>query len=270
MIKKSYLLYITLLLLVMVNLNGEITLPGPGTANVPGFRVFQRNTNITRDMSYKDITVAEYLTDPLIMYTSLWGCIGLSYAAWEKEGMWEDFPAYPISSGVEFKDRISLPPFTADRYDQVTRPFSGYDEATFHRNSYGDVVNVLKGTVIAKNVIEPFYFTGLVLYMSSKNYHPVAIVTQIVVLSLLYEFTIRPFFMYTSFEQLIKNPAVAIVLGFFLDELATFLLTTPYRGLHVLAYILNPFKLLPTARVRPLLIFKPYRQAVSLEAVVRL
>lgn len=270
MIKKSYLIYLVLLFITLVNLNGEIILPGPGSSTVPGFKVFQRNINISRDMSYKKITVAEYLTDPLIMYTSLWGCIGLSYALWEKNPHWEHFPASPVTSSDQFAQRLTIPPFSNDRYDLATRPLAGYESHNFHRNSYGDVVTVLKGNVIAKNFMEPFYFTGLVLYMSAKNYHPAIIITEIVLLSILYEFTIRPFFMYTSFEQLLKNPAVALVLGFFLDELATFLLTTPYTGLHVLAYILNPFKLLPTARVRPLVIFQPYRQAVSLEAVVRL
>jgi hypothetical protein len=94
-------------------------------------------------------------------------------------------------------------------------------------------------------------------------------ITEIVLLSVLYEFTIRPFYLNASFEQLIKNPCIAVTVAILFDELSSFLLTTPFKGLHVLAYFLNPFNALPNSRIHPMLFFDPYRNRVSLEGVIK-
>ena len=106
--------------------------------------------------------------------------------------------------------------------------------------------------------------------MRAKNYHPAIMITEIILLSLLYEITIRPFYLNSSFEQLFKNPGISILFSILLDELSTFLLTTPYIGLHVFAYILNPFNALPNSRIHPMLFFDPYRKTVNIQTIIGL
>ncbi|MCG8573012.1 MAG: hypothetical protein MJB14_23010 [Spirochaetes bacterium] len=222
-------------------------------------------------MDYKKITPWEYALDPFIMYSTLWGCAGFSYILYNYE--YQDNQLYhqynligPITSGEDYLRRIRVKPFSLDGEDYVTRDRTENITDTTTKNN----VAFLKATVYAKNIIEPIYFTQYVLFMRSKNYHPALVITETILLSVLYELTIRPFLMPFSFEQLIKNPSVALLIGIFLDEISTFLLTTPYKALHVLAYILNPYKLLPTSRVRPLLMFKPYRKALSIETIIKM
>lgn len=239
----------------------EITTPTPADINIPSYKLFLKNIDFSRKFSYKKITIAEYITDPFIMYVSLWGCIGFTTLMWETNPGYEENTVSFVRSGAEYLERINIQPFSNDRQDLVMKPWPDSDNYQF---------SIFKGNVYAKNILEPAYFTQFVLYLRSKDYHPALVITELLLLSVCYEFTVRPFFLNLSFEQLIKNPAAAIVIGLFLDEISTFLLTTPYVGLHVLAYILNPYKLLPTARIRPLFIFKPYRKAVSLETIIKL
>ena len=134
-----------------------------------------------------------------------------------------------------------MEPFATGRIDPITKVWN--NTITFRTDIY------------AKNIVEPIYFTYLSLYLRAKNYHPAIMITEIVLLSLLYEITIRPFYMNSSFEQLLKNPGVSIIVGILFDELSTYLLTTPYTGLHVLAYFLNPFNALPNFKSSPDAVF---------------
>ncbi len=244
----------------------SVTLQKPDQINIPSLKYFKKNREIIRPLKYKKITVAEYLTDPLIMYASLWGCFGITLPLWETnsginpghENYWEPYSGRGFNKfGTKnntFIDRLKFEPFATGRMEPITKKYGGY--TTFRNDIY------------AKNIIEPIFFIYLGLYMRSKNYHPAIMVTEIILLSLLYEITIRPFYMNSSFEQLLKNPGVSILFAILIDELSTFLLTTPHIGLHVFAYILNPLNALPTSRVHPMLFFDPYRKTVNIETII--
>jgi hypothetical protein len=224
--------------------------------SIPSYRFFSENTEFTKGLHYKKITVAEYVTDPIIMYASLWGCLGLTYPLY----MGNDDFAF-VQSGDAFAGRMKMEPFASGRINPVTTTIT---------DSNGNIITVLKNDFYAKNRIEPIYFTELTLYLRSKNYHPALIIGEIFSLAFMYEFTIRPFFMPANFEQLIKNPIIGLVSGILIDELSTFLLSTPYIGLHVLAYILNPFNALPVSRVHPLLIFSIFQKEASISGIIKL
>jgi len=249
--------------------------------NIPSFKFFNANKEFIRDFKYRKITVAEYLTDPIILYASLWGCFGLTLPLWETnagldksdKNYWEYYDKRGFDKLVDnedikfnstlnmhvdesFVNRMKMEPFASGRIDPITKVWN--NGIAFRNDIY------------AKNVIEPIYFTYLTLYMRSKNYHPAIMIAEIMLLSCLYEFTIRPFYLNASFEQLLKNPGISIIVGILFDELSTYLLSTPYKGLHVLAYILNPFNSLPTARVHPMLFFDPYRKTASIEAIIKM
>lgn len=248
--------------------------------SLPSKASFLRNAEFTRSFRFKKITVAEYITDPLILYTTLWGCFAITLPVWEKnyglkegdQNYWKPdsyrgFDYFAKDPKSVFITRVTPEPFGANHYniDTVDTRTLRIDPITKEVNG----VTVLRNDFYAKNIIEPIYFTYLALYLRSKNYHPAIFVAEMILLSVLYEFTVRPFYMNASLEQLLKNPAVAVVFAILLDELSTFLLTTPYKGLHILAYFLNPFNALPNARVHPLLFFDPYKKAPSLEAVIK-
>ena len=163
-----------------------------------------------------------------------------------------------------------MEPFTSGKVESITKPLLDKDGNVVVDKTTKNVIQVLKGQFYAKNIVEPLYFTYMAMYLRSKNYHPAIMITELFLFSLLYEFTIRPLFLNSSFEQLLKNPSVGIVLGILLDELSTFLLSTPFLGLHVLAYIINPFNALPIARIKPMLFFDPYKSNISVEAIIKL
>ena len=246
----------------------SILLDSPNDLSIPSSKYFKRNKEIIGVFKYKKITIAEYLTDPLIMYASLWGCFGLTIPLWERnegiskndENYWESdnhrgFDKL-VTNNSAFGDRLKMEPFASGRIDPITKR---WNDMTVFRND-----------IYAKNIIEPVFFVYLGLYLRAKNYHPAIMITEIILLSLLYEFTIRPFYLMSSFEQFLKNPAIGIVFGILLDELSTFLLSTPYKGLHVLAYLFNPFNALPNSRIHPMLFFDPYRKTANIEAIIKL
>lgn len=248
--------------------------------NLPSKNSFLKNSEFIKDFKYKKITIAEYLTDPLILYTGLWGCFSITLPLWETnkglsekdENYWEPynyrgfeyFSSDPLNV---YLLRITPEPFGVNHYG-----LRNVDPRTIRIDPITKEVNgitVLRNDFYVKNLIEPLYFTFLALYLKAKNYHPAILIAEIVILSLCYEFTIRPFYLNSSLEQLIKNPAIGVVLAILLDEISTYLLTTPYKILHIIAYLLNPFNALPTARVHTLLFFDPYKKAPSLEAVIK-
>ena len=231
----------------------------------PDINSFLRNQELIRDIKYKKITIAEYITDPLILYGSLWCSFAITLP------MWETFPSFihGENAGNMFVNRLKLEPFTSGRIEPVTKPLLDMNGKPI-RDSNGDIIIVMTGDFWAKNTIEPLFFTFGTLYLRSKNYHPAIMITEIILLSLVNEFLVRPFFMNSSFEQLFKNPGIGLIVGVLLDELSTFLLTTPYIGLHILAYILNPFNALPNSRVKPLLIFNNYKESLSIEAIIKM
>jgi len=261
------ILYLTLILFfinfasftsIVVNLSDPIS--------IPSFTNFNYNSDFIKNLHQKKITPAEYITDPLIMYSSLWGCMAITLPLWEFPSAQfiqaQKFDPFDKTSWINwgFINRMKMEPFATGRIDPITKPIkiNGVD------------ANTVKNDFFAKNLIEPFFFTELALYMRSKNYHPALMIGEIITLSLMYEFTIRPFFLNSSFEQLLKNPAVGLIAGIFIDELSTFLLTTPYIGLHILAYILNPFNALPTSRVHSLLLFNAFQKEAAIETVIKL
>jgi hypothetical protein len=225
-------------------------------AFIPPYRFFNANKEFVVSLHDKKITPQEYVTDPLILYASLWGCLGTTLNLW-----WET-PSESFNqnssnfSGSVFANRMKMEPFATGRIDSITKVVDGRI--------------ILKNDFYAKNLIEPFFFIQSALYLRSKNYHPAIMIAEVFTLSLLYEFTVKPFFINSSFEQLLKNPGAGIIFGILLDEISSYLMTTPYMGLHVLAYILNPFNALPTSRVHPLLFFDPYKKAASLETLIKL
>lgn len=272
---KLKYLYVFLIILTSLESYSSIVIYPVSDLNIPSKNSFSLNTKYVRPFKLKGLTVAEYITDPLIMYASLWGCLGLTITLWETNGsVWEpdgergfnklyDKPYYHIidqNSGYmaddTFVDRMKMEPFASGRIDPITKVYNSN--------------TVFRGDIYAKNIIEPIYFTYLALYMRAKSYHPAIMITELILLSLLYEFTIRPFYLDSSFEQFIKNPAIAITVGLLFGELSDLLLSTPYVGLHVLGYILNPFNALPNSRIHPMLFFEPYRQRIKIEAVITL
>ncbi len=246
-----------------IDIHPGIVLSNIRDLDIPSKSSFSRNSQFIKPFKLKEITIAEYLTDPLILYASLWGCFGLTLPFWEtnpEETSWKNdakrgFDKLLLNKYV-FADRLKMEPFVSGRVDPVTKVVNGE--------------TVFRGDIFVKNIMEPMYFIYLTLYLRSKNYHPAIMVSEVILLSLLYELTIRPLFQNASFEQLLKNPAVGLVCGILLDELSTFLLTTPYIALHVLAYIFNPFNSLPNSRIHPLLIFDPFNRQVDIGAVLKL
>ncbi len=280
MIKKTVLF--VFFLFYAINLSFPSPLLSPSiNMNIPSKNSFRLNTQFIRPFHVKKITVAEYLTDPLILYAGLWGCFALTLPLWETnaglrsgdENYWEPdsyrgFYAFGRDPQSIYITRITLEPFGANheslptiidsrtvRSDPITKQWNG--------------IAVFRSDFYAKNIIEPLYYTYLALYLRAKNYHPAIMVTEIILLSVLYELTVRPFFMNGSIEQLFKNPAIGLVLAILLDEISNFLMSTPYIGLHVLAYILNPFNALPNARIHPMIFFDPYKKAASLETIIK-
>lgn len=256
-------LKIIILLLFLIHTAGSASIVVKQSApiRVPPYRFFKEGFEVSRPLKFKQITPAEYVTDPMILYGFLWGSFGTTYA------LWEDSPVFADSPGT-FLNRFKMEPFATGRVDPFTKPV--LDESG--RQTYDELGNAkytLRGDVYAKNLIEPFFFIQMGLYLRSKNYHPALLISEMFIMSMLYEFTVRSFFMSSSFEQLLKNPAVGLVFAILLDELSLFLLSTPFIGLHVLGYILNPFNALPVSRVHPMIFFDPYRQAATLETVIK-
>ena len=266
--RKKIFIIILFLLIIISYCFSSIVLQKSEKINIPSLKYFKKNRELIRPLRLKKITIAEYLTDPLIMYTSLWGCFGLTLPLWETnsglnpgdENYWEPYSNRGFNKLITDQDifinRLKFEPFATGKIEPITKKVGAN--------------TVFRGDIYAKNIIEPIYFIYLGLYMRAKNYHPAIMITEIILLSLLYEVTIRPFYMSASFEQFLKNPGISILFSILLDELSTFLLTTPYIGLHVFAYILNPFNALPNARIHPMLFFDPYRKTVNIEAIIGL
>lgn len=232
---------------------------------LPDYKTFKSNTEFSKPLKLKKITAVEYATDPLILYASLWLCFAVTYPVWENTPQFIS----GANAGATFANRLKMEPFASGRIDPVTKPLSDAN-GEIVRYDNGAPVTVLVGDMYAKNLIEPFFFSSMALYLRSKNYHPALMILEIFLTSALYEFTVRPFFMNSSFEQFLKNPGIAVVAAVVFDEISTYLLSTPYTGLHILGYILNPFNALPTARVHPLLFFDPYRKSAYLETIITL
>ncbi|HNZ28034.1 MAG TPA: hypothetical protein PLG34_13165 [Spirochaetota bacterium] len=232
---------------------------------LPDYKTFKSNTEFSKPLKLKKITAAEYATDPLILYANLWLCFAVTYPVWENTPQFISGD----NAGTTFVNRLKMEPFASGRIDPVTKPLSDAN-GEIVRYDNGAPVTVLVGDMYAKNLIEPFFFSSMALYLRSKNYHPALMILEIFLTSALYEFTVRPFFMNSSFEQFLKNPGIAVVAAVIFDEISAYLLSTPYIGLHILGYILNPFNALPTARVHPLLFFDPYRKSAYLETIITL
>ncbi len=231
------------------------------TINNPSMKAIRSNREAYLQLKYKRLTAFDYVFDPFFLYANLWVTFAATIPLWETNKI-----SFAENSD-QFADRMKMEPFATGRVDPVTKPLTDSNGNVQH-DDFGNPIIVFTNDVYAKNIVEPILFTQATLYLMAKGYNIGIIIAEVIGMSFLYEFTIRPFFMNSSFEQLIKNPAISLIVGTLFDEIATFLLTTPYTPLHVLAYILNPFKALPTSRVRPLVIFTPYKEAVAIEAVV--
>lgn len=255
MIRKINLILIVILMPVW--LCAVPALPFSQITNTPDRRDFRINANLTSSKGYKPISAWEYPVDFLILYSSLWLTAGITAP------MWNDGVSLPADSDT-FKNRLMMEPFNT-RTENV---FSVWYDASGEKikDVNGDDIYVPNGSFYAKNIVEPIMFTYMALYMRSKNYNIALMIGELFTLSILYEFTVRPLFRVSSFEQLLKNPAVGVLSGILLDEIATYLLTTPNVGLHALAYILNPFKALPTSRVHGLIFLQPYTASVTIAA----
>lgn len=265
---KKVFFSLLLLFLIISYCFSSIALQKSEKINIPSLKYFKKNRELIRPLKFKKITVAEYLTDPLIMYISLWGCFGLTLPLWEtnsglnpgEENYWEPYSSRGFDKFTTDKNiymnRLKFEPFATGRIEPITKKVGPN--------------TVFRTDIYAKNIIEPVYFIYLGLYMRAKNYHPAIMISEIIILSLLYEITIRPFYLNSNFEQLLKNPGISILFSILLDELSTFLLTTPFIGLHIFAYILNPFNALPNSRIHPMLFFDPYRKTVNIEAIIGL
>lgn len=261
---NGFLIFIILIISQNFYLYSSPALNSSESLNIPSLNTFTVNKEIVRPFKNRQITVAEYITDPIILYISLWGCFGITLPLWETssaETGWKPddergFNRLRTYGGDVFLSRLKLEPFATGRVEPVTKVWNG--STVFRKDMY------------AKNIIEPIYFSYIGLYLRAKDYHPAIMITEIVLLSFLYEFTIRPFYTNSSFEQLLKNPGISILFSIMFDELSTFLLTTPYKGLHVLAYILNPFNALPNSRIHPMLFFDPYRKTANIEAIIKI
>ena len=224
-------------------------------------RTIRANREAYISLKYKKLTPFDYVFDPFFLYTNLWVTFAATIPLWEINKI--DF----VKNGDQFAQRFQMEPFATGRVDPITKPLTDSNGKAQY-DTFGNPIVVFNRDIYAKNIIEPTFFTQATLYLMAKNYHIGIIIGEVIGLSFLYEFTLRPLFMNSSFEQLIKNPVISLAAGILLDELSTFLLTTPYIPLHVLAYIFNPFKALPTSRVRSLVIFTPYKEAVSIESVI--
>ncbi len=243
--------------------------PIVGTDNIiPPYKYFRSAGDALNDMKYKQVTIAEYFTDPLITYGMLWGCFGITYNLWERIGDDADYINFVGNSSDNylFADRLKMEPFTPAKNQNLTKYLTDLN-GNLILDSYGNPITVLNNDFYIKNIIEPVCFIEIALYLRSKGYHPILIIGELFTLSILYEFTVRALFMDTSFEQLIKNPAVGALFGLLIDEFSNYLLSTPYMGFHVLGYILNPFKLLPVKRIYPMLFLSPHKPAVTLEVI---
>lgn len=265
--KIKFFIVCLVLISFISNSYSSVLLQNVEKINIPSLKYFKKNRELIRPMKLKKITIAEYITDPIILYASLWGCFGITLPLWETnngitrgdENYWEPYSArgfdeFSKNPGNTFINRLKIEPFGTGRIEPITKKVG---QNTFFRND-----------IYAKNLIEPTYFIYLGLYLRSKNYHPAIMITEIILLSVLYELTIRPFYLNASFEQLLKNPGISILFSVLLDELSTFLLTTPYIGLHVLAYFFNPFNALPNSRIHPMLFFDPFHKTVGIEGII--
>ncbi len=214
--------------------------------------------------SMRNLNYADYITDSILLYGLLWLNIGYNIPL-----RGESISFTTDQTGVQFTERFLVEPFAKDRKEIV---FDTINDSSGNSvlDMYGAPMLFPNGAFYAKNVIEPFAFYSYGLYLRAKNYHPALYIGMMFSLSVLYEFTVRPFFMEASFEQLFKNPIVGVTASIVFDELSSYLLTTPYLAAHVFAYILNPFKLLPTARIKPLLFFDYYKQSASLQIILEL
>ncbi|HBD93566.1 MAG: hypothetical protein A2015_02480 [Spirochaetes bacterium GWF1_31_7] len=222
------------------------------------------NSKYLLENSMRDLNYADYITDSLLLYGLLWLNIGYNLPF-----RGDSISLITDQTGAQFTERLLLEPFANDRKEVVFDTINDSSGNTI-LDTYGAPMLFPNGAFYAKNVIEPFAFYSYGLYLRAKNYHPALYIGMMFSLSVLYEFTVRPFFMEASFEQLFKNPIAGITASIIFDELSSYLLTTPYLAAHVFAYILNPFKLLPTARVKPLLFFDYYKQSASLQVILEL
>lgn len=253
--KVIFIAIITLLLPVW--LCAVPALPFSQIRNTPEMRDLAINNNLISDEGYKPIMPWEYPVDFLILYSGLWLTAGITAP------MWDTGVSLP-SANDSFADRLMMEPFNTRKENVFSVWYDASGEKV--RDFNNDEMYVPNGTFYAKNIVEPLMFTYMALYLRSKNYNIALMIGEIFTLSILYEFTVRPVFRVSSFEQLLKNPAVGILAGILIDEIATYLLTTPNIGLHALAYILNPFKALPTSRVHGLIFLQPYTAAVTIAA----
>ena len=250
--KYKTIFVIVILLINSFSVFSSVKSYGYTTAYFPNYKSFEHSFQIAKPLKLRKITIAEYITDPLILYVSLLALFGIT------SGVWEEKPKIieGKNAGDTFINRLKMEPFATGRIDPIMKEWNG--SAVFTNDIY------------VKNIIEPAYFSYMGLYLRSKNYHPAILIAEMFMLSLLYEFTIKPFFRDSSFEQLLKNPSASVLVAILFDEISTYLLSTPYLGLHILAYILNPFNALPTARIHSLLMFDPFKKSASIEAIINL
>ena len=253
--RKIFFIFITIL--IPIWLCSVPALPISQMKNTPDMRDFNINSNLTSSKGYKPISAWEYPVDFLVLYSSLWLTAGITAP------MWDGGVTLPSESDT-FADRLMMEPFNTRKENVFSVWYDSNGEKV--RDFNDDEMYVPNGTFYAKNIVEPLIFTYMALYLRSKNYNIALMIGEIFTLSILYEFTVRPVFKVSSFEQLLKNPAVGVLAGIVLDEIATYLLTTPNVGLHALAYILNPFKALPTSRVHGLIFLQPHTAAVTIAA----
>ena len=259
---KKIILFIFLFLLIAISPSfSAVVNKNLDTVKSLSMRSIRANREAYISLKYKKLTVFDYVFDPFFLYANLWITFTVTVPLWETNRI--SF----VKSGEQFTERFQIEPFATGRIDPVTKPLTDSNGDVKH-DIFGNPIVVFTGDIYAKNIIEPIFFSQATLYLMAKNYNIGIIIGEVIALSFIYEFTLRPLFMKASFEQLLKNPAISLVAGILLDELSTFLLTTPYIPLHVLAYILNPFKALPNSRIRPLVVFKPYKEAVSIESVI--
>ncbi len=254
---RKIIFFIISIFLLPVWLCAVPALPFSQIRNTPDMRDLNTNSNLISEKGYKPIMAWEYPVDFLILYSGLWLTAGITAP------MWDTGVSLPSANNT-FADRLMMEPFNTRKENVFSVWYNSKGEKI--RDFNDDAIYVPNGSFYAKNVIEPLMFTYMALYLRSKNYNIALMIGEIFTLSILYEFTVRPVFKVSSFEQLLKNPAVGILAGILFDEIATYLLTTPNVGLHVLAYILNPFKALPTSRIHGLIFLQPYTAAVTIAA----
>lgn len=266
----------------IININSsQITKIDDNNIDIPDYNSFIKNSDLSKPFLMKKVTVYEYITDPLILYSSMWLCFGITLPFWEQYKVKYDINRISFitdtydngnliySAGNQYADRIRMEPFVSGSIETTINPVLDSDNHPV-KDEFGNTKYQIKPEFFAKNFIEPYFFINAALYLKSKNYHIALIIGEVFTLSLLYEFTLRPLFMPSSFEQLLKSPAIGIGVAIMLDEISCYLLTTPYTGLHILAYFLNPFNAFPTNRVHGLIMLDNYKQAVSIEAIIKL